>query len=409
VAISPHVDPCELWNLTGIAKRNAQRLGLHQETSTAGLTPFEVEMRRRVWSQIVMYDAMSAQSAGLYRPDTNCNITAPSNVNDSDLSPSMKDPPKERVGATDMMFCNLCYKVMKFMGEVHGGRRPWVLSAGEKWTFALDPLYRAEREKAIGEMEEDVELELLRYFDTLNPVHFLTVIVARLTLCKLRYTALQPCQYGKYLHDCTEEDRELMFSTALKVLEYDNNAHSQPSIQGFLWHTHQYFQWSCLVHILEDLKTRPCGDQVDKAWEQIRMLYEFRPNLYQSQKRKLPLHSGINKMTLEAWQIREIAASEWGQTLVPPTYITTLREQEHRAKPKGQASNLQSPSTVSSSETLRDQTNEGLLSVSSSNFSQESVDCPDWAGFNMAAASNPSGHDMDFLDLMLDPMVPMSV
>lgn len=390
--------------------RNAQRLGLHQEIATAGLTPFEVEMRRRLWFQIVMHDAISAQGVGLQRPEPSCNITAPSNVNDADLSPSMKEPPKERVGATDMIFCNLRHKVMKFMGQVNGGKRPWASALGEKWTPAVDQRYRAEREKAVAEMENELELELLRYCDMLNPVHFFTVIVARLTLCNLRYIMLQPCHSGKNGPDCTEKDRESMFSAALKVLEYENNANRQPSIQGFLWHAHQYFSWSCLIHILEDLKTRPWGEQVDKTWEQIRMFYDVRPNLHQSPNCRLPLYSGINKMVVEAWQIREIRASERGQTLVFPTYITALREQEYRTKPTGQAHKVlrQSPSTISASQTLRDQApNQGLPSVSSS-LGQESASWPNWAAF-ATTASNPSGDDMNFLDPSLDQEISMSI
>lgn len=47
-----------------MAIRNGQRLGLHKDLAIKGLTPFEVEMRRRLWYQIVILDTMSAQQAG---------------------------------------------------------------------------------------------------------------------------------------------------------------------------------------------------------------------------------------------------------------------------------------------------------------------------------------------------------
>lgn len=406
MAIGPHIDPCELWNLTGIARRNAQRLGLHHAITTAGLTPFELEMRRRLWSQIVMNDAVSSQAAGLYRPENNFDITSPNNVNDADLSPGMNHPPKERAGPTDMIFCNLRYKLMKYMGEVNGGEKPWVLSRSEKGSSAAGQCYRAERDKEIGEMEEMMELELLRYCDLLNPVHFLTVIIARLAVCKLRYTSLQLCRYGKDQTDYKEEDRELMYTTALKVLEHYNNVHSHPFVRGFLWHTQQHFQWSCLIHILADLKQHPCSEQADTAWKHIHMLYEFRPDLYQGQTFKLPLYKSINKMTIEAWQSREIGASERGKTLIIPTYIAMLQGQAHRAKHKRQALNMQSPSTVSSSQTLIDPSNDELLSLNNT-FAQESAGWSNWTGCNMIA-SYPAGHGMYLLDPMLDQSMSMS-
>ncbi|KAE8342598.1 hypothetical protein BDV24DRAFT_173611 [Aspergillus arachidicola] len=408
VAIGPHVDPCEHWNLTGIAKRNAQRLGLHQEISTAGLTPFEIEMRRRLWSQIVMHDTISAQNAGLHWPDIDCNIIAPSNVNDVDLSPSMKHLPKQRVGATEMIFCNLRHKVMKFMGQVNGGKRPWALAAGEKWTFAVDQIYRTEREKAVAEMEEELELEFLRYCDMLNPVHFLTVIMARLSLCKLRYAILASCQHGKNGSDCTGKDRDAMFTAALKVLEYENNASSQPSVRCFLWHTRQHFTWSCLIDILEILTTQPRSEQADKAWEQIRTFYDACPNLHQNLSSTLPLYRVVNKLVIKAWRVRETEASERGETLVSPTYITSLREQEHGTKITTEAEELQRSSTSSDSHTFRDQaTNQGPLSVSGG-FGQGSTHWPNWADLNIAG-SRLTGNDMNFLDPTLSQGVHTSL
>ncbi|PYH94188.1 hypothetical protein BO71DRAFT_430227 [Aspergillus ellipticus CBS 707.79] len=396
VAIGPHVDPCELWNLTGIAKRNARRLGLHQESFTAALTPFQMEMRRRLWSQIVMYDAMAAQSADLYQPDPHCHTLAPRNVNDTDWSPSMKDPPMERVGATDMTFCNLRYKVMKVIREVNSGQRPWALPTGEQKNAAVEQLYRAEREKAIGKMEEEVELD-----------PFSAIATSRLTLCKLRFTALYPGLYdSKELQDCTEKDRELLFSTALKVLEYDSNAHSQSFIHGFLWHMHQHFQWSCLMHVLEYLKTRPGEEHVDRTWKQIHRFYGFRPYLFQGPKHRLPLYKRINKMVIEEWHVQERRASERGQLLICPTYITALREQVCPDNPKGPASNSQSPSTVRSPQkSVSDHTNPDLLS--GGQLGQEPVDLPNWAGFNIAV-SGSEGNDMYFLDPTLAQEISMS-
>lgn len=360
-----------------------------------------------------MQDTISAHNVGLHWPNPDCEMTAPSNVNDADLSPRMKDPPKNRVGPTDMIFVNLLYKVMDFMGQVNCGRRPWASLAAETRRSAVDQLYRAEREKAVADMEEELELEVLRYCDMLNPVHFYTVIMARLTLCKMRYKMLQSCQCGKNRIDCTEKDREEMFSAALKVLEYENKGSNQISIQGFLWHGHQHFAWSCLIHILEDLRTHPHEEQADKAWEQIRIFYDIRPDLYQgSQSRLGPLYSAINKMAVEAWQIRETQASESGQILASPAYITVLRQQKNSPKLAGEAEKSHHPSPVSVSQAAREQaTNQGLLSMSC-NFEQESACWPAWAGSTLPVsnlAANPPGNCVNLLDPIFDQEIFMSV
>jgi hypothetical protein len=45
-----------IWILTGVAGRIGQRIGLHRDPATLGLPPFECEIRRRVWWQIMMQD-----------------------------------------------------------------------------------------------------------------------------------------------------------------------------------------------------------------------------------------------------------------------------------------------------------------------------------------------------------------
>lgn len=52
-----NTDPCSLWTLLGVAVRIGQGLGLHRDGTSLGLSPFEIEMRRRLWWNIVVLDA----------------------------------------------------------------------------------------------------------------------------------------------------------------------------------------------------------------------------------------------------------------------------------------------------------------------------------------------------------------
>ncbi|KAM5343949.1 hypothetical protein ACJ41O_012486 [Fusarium nematophilum] len=56
-----HHEPRLSWNLTGLAVRLAQNFGLHREGSLFGLSKFDMEMRRRLWWQIAILDAPSAE------------------------------------------------------------------------------------------------------------------------------------------------------------------------------------------------------------------------------------------------------------------------------------------------------------------------------------------------------------
>lgn len=327
-AIRLSVGPHELWNLTGIAKRNAQRLGLHQGNLALGITPFEAEMRRRLWYQIYMHDVLAAKIAGVQWLEPSCKVTAPGNFNDSDLSPTMKEMPKERNGASDMMFCNLRFKLLALTGEISGEENLSRLSR-EKKTSTARHNCRTNLENAIEKAEKEIELDILRYCDILNPVHMLTAIVARLTMCKLRFLVLS-IEDEEDADNFPADHRESMFSTALRVLEYENNMCSQPAIREFHWYTDPDFPSSCLIHILENLfRTRSQGEEAEKAWEQIRMLYESRPALYDAQTQRSP-YATIKKLTLDAWRAKEPRNLAYGQTQNTPTYIAILREHEQQ-------------------------------------------------------------------------------
>lgn len=61
LAFLRHHDPRISWTLSGVAIRLAQNFGLHREDSLFGLSKFEIEMRRRLWWQIAILDAPSAE------------------------------------------------------------------------------------------------------------------------------------------------------------------------------------------------------------------------------------------------------------------------------------------------------------------------------------------------------------
>jgi hypothetical protein len=49
-----------IWTLTGLVVRIAQTIGIHRDGSHFALTPFEIEMRRRLWWQVCILDARAS-------------------------------------------------------------------------------------------------------------------------------------------------------------------------------------------------------------------------------------------------------------------------------------------------------------------------------------------------------------
>ncbi|KAF2438752.1 hypothetical protein P171DRAFT_490801 [Karstenula rhodostoma CBS 690.94] len=87
------------WLMNGVSMRVAMRMGYHRDPSNfKGMSPFQGEMRRRVWHVLNMLDTLISFAIGLpalvrrIESDTR----SPQNFYDADLSPSMTKMPKLR-------------------------------------------------------------------------------------------------------------------------------------------------------------------------------------------------------------------------------------------------------------------------------------------------------------------------
>lgn len=89
----------KIWLMNGVTLRVAMRMGYHREPTNFGnLTPFQCEMRRRLWHTINMMDNLISFGIGL--PGlVRCiesDVGVPGNYYDSDISPSMTELPPQR-------------------------------------------------------------------------------------------------------------------------------------------------------------------------------------------------------------------------------------------------------------------------------------------------------------------------
>ncbi|KAJ8129365.1 hypothetical protein O1611_g4267 [Lasiodiplodia mahajangana] len=111
-SLSGRVDRHAAWILNGVTVRIAQKMGLHRDGEQLGLPPFEVEMRRRVWWQIILIDTVYALMSGLGQSllPRSWDTKKPSNIHDADLYPTMTTL-QPRNGPTDMIYCLVCYEV----------------------------------------------------------------------------------------------------------------------------------------------------------------------------------------------------------------------------------------------------------------------------------------------------------
>ena len=185
-------DPHTYWILTGVAIRIGQRMGLQRDGEKLGLPPFEVQMRRRLFYQLLPLDGLASQLSGTaigIVPDT-WDTERPSNINDDQIWPGMTEKPEEQKGATEMMFCLTRSCVGKFFartGAKTQGAAPWQFKDYD------------EAELVIKEAESEVEEKFIRYCDMVNPLHFLAIGLARSGISAMRLRIRLPLRAGREL------------------------------------------------------------------------------------------------------------------------------------------------------------------------------------------------------------------
>lgn len=343
-------DPRSLWAFTGVAVRCGQRMGLHRDGESLGLPPFDTEMRRRLWWQIVILDCRTAELAG-----TGVSVMAnlwdtriPLNINDSDLSPDMQQLPKEHAGPTEMMHCLLRYsigQVLRSPGSFNAFDGAW-----QRLSSSTVPL--AEKDGAIDELENLIQDKFLKYCDPTIPLHLMTSMLGRAAIASMRLVAHHPRQYPDKGAHLSQDEKEKLFAISLKVIEIDNLAHSTKSLHRFLWHGRAYFQWHAFIYLMSELCVRTLGEQVEKAWQQVN---EALGNHFEHIDASTnALNVAVQSLVTKAWYLR-VADSLHQHQLAPqaPPFVAKLLTGSNTADAQssgGSAGGPGEPRTISSTE-----------------------------------------------------------
>lgn len=253
-----HDSPRYVWMMTGLVIRMAQALGLHRDGSRfPNLTPFEVEMRRRLWWGVCMLDVRASEDQGmdLTIAHGSFDTRLPSNINDTDIEPETKEMPKEREGISDSTFflvaCDQCDISRQMMAVSLQDGKP-----------RLD-----EQNRLLNEYHERLENKYLRYnSETGSVAHWLSITIARLVVSKMRLIVYFPVLFSSTSEYSSEELRSKLFISAIEVAEYNHALNAEHACRYWRWIFQTYTHWYAVVYMLIEASRRPWSPVVERAW-----------------------------------------------------------------------------------------------------------------------------------------------
>ncbi|KAJ5999041.1 hypothetical protein N7451_006851 [Penicillium sp. IBT 35674x] len=316
-------DPHTIWTMSGVASRIAQRMGIHRDGSGYGLSIYETEIRRRIWFQVVVLDATSAQSCGVASTPlpANADTKPPMNINDSDLDPRMTELPCEKQGPTEMMFCLARSEFGKWLSR-------WSKDAGPSnspWAFlSSSSMSLEQKDNAIDELESTMEKKFLQYCDRSIPLHLATIMMARSAIHYTRLMAHHPRQYRDCNTRISQAEKDIIFLNCLKMTEYADYTQTNADVQRFGWHTVHHMPWDAMIFMLSEMRVRNDPEEKSKVWKIVGNIYS---RLVRQRRRNAgrPLHLALQSLMVKAWKsYTEECHLQHRAPTICPTIIATL-------------------------------------------------------------------------------------
>lgn len=289
-----------VWTLTGLLIRMGQSLGLHRDGQQFDLSPFETEMRRRLWWQICSLDVRTSEDHGSDPSiaEQSFDTRFPLNVEDEDIDPDMKETPVEREGRTEMTFDLIRYTVsttVRRLSYAPPGQGPCSVKNAS--------LTMEDKERLIEELHQYLESKYLKYCDKERPLDWVSATVSRLILAKMWLIVHHPSLRDNGGAGLPQATKDRLFRTSVEVIEFSHLLETERLTQKWGWLFRTYVQWHAVAFVLSQLCIRAPGPDVDKAWTAVDSVFEDWGGVVSASKRGM-LWKPLRKLMARARSVR---------------------------------------------------------------------------------------------------------
>jgi hypothetical protein len=307
----------------------AQKMGLHRDGEALGLSPFETEMRRRLWWQIIMVDAKYAMFSGLSHNllPTVGDTKGPCNLDDADISPTATEPFQDREGPTEMIFGLIAHKFAAFLMDMPGFEGIAMIRDDPDSAPGLGPgpteEQQAEYRRGVGVLHAQLEEIFQKYCDPkAGPAHEMAIKLSSHLLNRLTELGTPPKQLPEWGGEI-KSAKDITFKLAVGALEHNEVDYRSSGDQRFTWFARLNFHLDIFMYLAGQLCHRTTGKLVERAWNQVEVIYSFHPELFDVTDKKyhtLAIH------ILRAWRKREnVILGQTGHAPEVPSYVLRLR------------------------------------------------------------------------------------
>jgi hypothetical protein len=225
--------------------------------SQTGHSPFQIEMRNRLWWQLWYLDHRAVKDLGQGDEVENApTFELPSNANDSDLDPSSSHPVTSRNGWSEQTFALIRYRIAQT-------RR-----------MLSEDIAMARKEEIIRDCERRLHDHHLQFStEQQSPIQWLSRHVAHVLVMEMWFELYSAdtieISSGGVADESQHEQglRDILFLDAIDIVDTTTCLESEPQSRQWAWLLRGYRQFRPLVFLLNELQYREQCAAVGHAWK----------------------------------------------------------------------------------------------------------------------------------------------
>ncbi|KAL7956638.1 hypothetical protein V8C34DRAFT_208687 [Trichoderma compactum] len=255
-----------IWILNGLALRMAHSIGLHRDGTKLGMSPFESEVRRRLWWHFLARDGRAAEDHGIDSWSTvpGYDTKMPLNVDDNELRPDMKELPLPHNGWTKMSLPLTCMEVAQTLQNMAN--------------LSMTPSGPTPKEVIRSNMFSQLRSRVEHYIKPCNPVIPIQRMAMKTALAMVHKIDFVTRQQLAILEN---PDKRNAFATeanllsALRCLEIHLELWGDELLRPYRWCMNGHPQYHMLLYVLWHLCVCPTGPTVERAWAVVEKMFEL--------------------------------------------------------------------------------------------------------------------------------------
>lgn len=153
-------------------------MDLHRDGTQFGLSPFEVEMRRRLWWKLRSLQHRCAEENGMSPPRLSfpADTKLPLCINDMDIDPETAEFPMPRTGCTSMTIVLMAFEITAAVSSISLTPTPTTHDDFEHQSWI------EQKERQIEGCHNRLNSRYLQYCDSSRPLDRMTMIYTKLAI-----------------------------------------------------------------------------------------------------------------------------------------------------------------------------------------------------------------------------------